>query len=46
VQIYDWEMEQLLVTGNSARARCFKNININELPVVWKSNKKAWKTAA
>jgi hypothetical protein len=40
------EMEQPLVTGNSARPRCFKNININELPVVWKSNKKACMTTA
>jgi hypothetical protein len=39
-------MEQPLVIGNSARPRCFKNININELPVAWKSNKKAWMTAA
>jgi hypothetical protein len=26
--------------------RCFRNININELPVVWKLNEKAWMTTA
>jgi hypothetical protein len=32
------EMEKTLVIGSSARPRCFKNINMNELPVLWKSN--------
>jgi hypothetical protein len=39
------EMEQSLAIGNSARPQCFKNININEHHVVWKSNK-AWVTTA
>jgi hypothetical protein len=40
------EMEKPLVIGSSARPRRFKNINTNELLVLWKSNKKAWMTAA
>lgn len=34
-----------LVIGKSAKPRCFKNLNINKLPVKWKFNSKAWMTA-
>jgi hypothetical protein len=40
------EMEKPLAIGSYTKPRCFKNINTNELPVVWKSNKKAWMTTA
>ena len=33
-----------LVIGKSKNPRCFKNINIDNLPVYWQSNKKAWMT--
>jgi hypothetical protein len=35
-----------LVTGKAAKPRCFKNLKINNLPVIWKNNKKAWTSAA
>lgn len=34
-----------LVIGKAKQPRCFKNINIDNLPVLWQSNKKAWMTA-
>jgi len=34
-----------LVIGKAKQPRCFKNINIYNLPVFWQSNKKAWMTA-
>jgi hypothetical protein len=30
----------------AAKPRCFKNPKINNLPVMWRNNKKAWMTAA
>jgi 3-deoxy-D-arabino-heptulosonate 7-phosphate (DAHP) synthase len=32
--------------GKAAKSRCFKNLKINNLPVMWRNNKKAWMTAA
>ena len=32
----------LLVIGKSCRPRCFKNINMTSLPVIYKSQKNAW----
>ena len=32
--------------GKAARPRCFKNIVVGDLPVVYRNNKKAWMTAA
>jgi hypothetical protein len=32
--------------GKAAKPRCFKNLTINNLPVIWRNNKKAWMTAA
>jgi hypothetical protein len=41
------EMIKPLVIGKAAKPRCFKNRNINNLPVIWRNNKeKAWMTAA
>jgi hypothetical protein len=31
-----------LVIGKYARPRCFKNINMSMLPVIYKANSKAW----
>ncbi|XP_033739339.1 tigger transposable element-derived protein 4-like [Pecten maximus] len=28
----------------STKQRCFKNINVNQLPLTWRANKKAWMT--
>jgi transposase len=40
------EMLKPMVIGNAARPRAFKQANVNpkNLPVEWKSNKKAWMT--
>jgi len=38
------EMEKPLVIRKAAKPRCFKNINVEKLPVSWYSNKKAWMT--
>jgi hypothetical protein len=40
------EMEKPLVIGKAAEPRCFKNLKINNLPVIWKNHKKACMTAA
>ncbi|CAF1143326.1 unnamed protein product [Adineta steineri] len=34
-----------LVIGRSARARCFKGLNLKALPVTWCSNKTSWMNA-
>lgn len=38
------EKEKLLVIGKAARPRALKNVPLNNLPVTWTSNKKAWMT--
>jgi hypothetical protein len=40
------EMEEPLVIGKAAKPRCFKNLKINNLPVIWRNIKKAWMTVA
>jgi hypothetical protein len=40
------EMEKPLVIGKAAKPRCFKNLKISNLTVIWRNNKKAWITAA
>ncbi|KAF0740487.1 tigger transposable element-derived protein 6-like, partial [Aphis craccivora] len=40
------EMEKPLVIGKAAKPRCFKNIDVEKLPVSWYSNKKAWMTGS
>jgi len=39
------EIRKPLVIGKSMKPRCFKNMNIASLPVIWKFNKKAWMTS-
>ncbi|CAF3386193.1 unnamed protein product [Rotaria sp. Silwood2] len=34
-----------LVIGKSYRPRCFKNLNIGDLPVTWKANRTSWMNA-
>ena len=36
---------KLLVIGKSRRPRCFKNVNVDNLPVRYRANKKAWMTS-
>ena len=36
---------KLLVIGKSLRPRCFKNVNVDNLPVTYSANKKAWMTS-
>lgn len=38
------EFETPLVIGHAQKPRCFKNLDINRLPVKWVANKKAWMT--
>ncbi|KAL4152706.1 hypothetical protein QTP88_000539 [Uroleucon formosanum] len=38
------EIRKPLVIGKSKKPRCFKNMDISSLPVIWKFNKKAWMT--
>ena len=37
---------RLLVIGKSRKPRCFSGVNVDKLPVLYKSNKNAWMTAA
>jgi hypothetical protein len=32
--------------GKAEKPICCKNLKINNLPVIWRTNKKAWMTAA
>ena len=36
---------KLLVIGKSSRPCCFKNVNVDNLPVTYRANKKAWLTS-
>ncbi|KAE9528589.1 hypothetical protein AGLY_012164 [Aphis glycines] len=38
------EIRKPLVIGKSKKPRCFKNMDISSLLVIWKFNKKAWMT--
>jgi hypothetical protein len=40
------EMEKPLANGKAAKSRCFKNLKITNLPLIWRNNKKAWMAAA
>uniref|UniRef100_H3BCK3 HTH CENPB-type domain-containing protein n=1 Tax=Latimeria chalumnae TaxID=7897 RepID=H3BCK3_LATCH len=40
------DFEKTLIIGRSAKPHCFCNIDINQLPVMWCNNKKAWMTSA
>jgi hypothetical protein len=40
------EMENPLVIGKAAKPKCFRNLKINDLPVIWRNSKKARMTAA
>jgi hypothetical protein len=40
------EIEKPLVIGKVAKLRRFKNLKINNLPVIWRNNKKAWMIVA
>jgi hypothetical protein len=39
------EMEKPLVIGKAAKPSCYKNLKINNLPVIWRNNENAWMTA-
>jgi hypothetical protein len=41
---HHFEKLKPLVIGKAKNPRCFKNINIDNLPVYWESSKKAWMT--
>jgi hypothetical protein len=40
LQCYRVEMEKPLVIGKAAKQRCFKSLNINNLPVIWRNTEK------
>ena len=33
-----------MIVGKAKKPRCFKNINVTNHPVIWRSNKKSWMT--
>ncbi|CAF3500964.1 unnamed protein product [Rotaria sp. Silwood1] len=35
-----------LMIGKSANPRCFKNLNVKNLPITWRSNRSSWMTAS
>ena len=35
-----------MLIGKAKKPRCFKNIDVTNLPVIWRSNKKSWMTEA
>ena len=35
-----------MVIDKAKKPRCFKNIDVTNLPVIWQSNKKSWMTEA
>jgi hypothetical protein len=39
------EMEKPLVIGKAAKPRSFKDLKINNLSVIWRSNKDPWMNA-
>ena len=40
------EIRMPLVIGRSKKPHCFRNLDLSQLPVVWRYNKKAWMTGA
>ena len=38
------DLEMPLVIGKAKKPRCFKNVKIQSLPVIWRNNTKAWMT--
>lgn len=40
----DGSIEKPLIIGRAENPRCFKTIKKSDLPVIWKSNRKAWMT--
>ena len=41
----DGKLEKPLVIGKARKPRCFKNVKVSDLPVVWRYNRKAWMTS-
>ena len=39
------EFEKTVVIGKSAKPRCFKNVNMDTLPITYRAQKKAWMTS-
>jgi hypothetical protein len=42
--VFTGEMEKPLVIGKATKPQCFKNTNIEKLPIDWEANKNAWMT--
>lgn len=40
------DFEKPLVIGKSAKPKCFNNLDLCELPVIWNANKKAWMSSS
>lgn len=38
------DFEEPMIIGKAARPRCFKNIDVSSLGIVWKNNQKSWMT--
>lgn len=39
------DFEKPIVIGKSAKPRCFNNLDMSKLPVIWNANKKTWMTS-
>lgn len=40
------EFEKTLIIGKAKTPRCFKNLDLKTLPIIWRSNNKAWITSS
>lgn len=38
------DSQKSIYIGKAASPRCFKGVNVNNLPVIWRANRKAWMT--
>lgn len=43
---YGGQLLKPLVIGEAARPRSFRHLHLKKLPVIWRSNRRAWMTAA
>lgn len=42
----DGDLEKPIVIGKAQKPRCFRNLDRNALPVIWRWNRKAWMTGS
>lgn len=42
----DGAFEKPLIVGKEKTSQCFKNLDPNTLPIIWRANNKAWMTSS